>query len=955
MVRASARRTEQVVDDIGETAERANERASESTRKTGEETEKTEKKFKDYAEELAEVNKLLEKDSKNTTLLAQKKELLKKAVDDTADKFDDLCSRQEEINRAYSNGEIPDEEYRAFQRQIIATEQELDEYRRALAEVGEESVEVAEQTESKLGSAFGAVATGAAAAVTAVAGAAVGIGTAAVSSSDSLEKAAKKIISATGASADSLEDMEQVISDIYSDNFGEDFDDIANSVAKIKQNLGDMDNVRLVNVTESAYALLDVFEMGVDESSRAARAMEQNFNISAEKAYDYIAAGAQNGLDYSGELLDSISEYSVQFAKMGLSADDMFNIFAAGAESGAWNLDKIGDAVKEMSIRVIDGSDSTREGFEKAGLAADEMAAKFGEGGEAAREAFTETLQALISIDDPLERDAAGVAILGTMWEDLGADAVAALAGITDSAYDTADAMESIKDINYSSLSDALEGLKRQVEMLIEPLGDTLIEPVSQVIDELSKVADGAIPQMVESITPVIDGLIPLIAPLMELIASVLPDLVSMLAPIITLFGELVKTILPPLSEFISGELIPVIAEFVTELSEMLMPIITVLISELLPPILDIVSALLPLMSTATEIVRAVLPLISSLIAPLTALLSRGIVPIVEQLVLLINDILIPLIPLIEKTAYSLSDVLGSAVTLVTTIVEGVANAFENLRRTLGGIIDFIVGVFTGDWEKAWGGICDVFGGMWEQMKNSAELTINAIIDMINLFIEYFNHMFSSLDVELETLSHIELTENGAKATGGGGQGRRRNGSASYDPTEHYKQKDLEAKGRAETAAAENAAARAAESNSLPYVSAGNTYSPGNYSGGYSSSGSGGNFVSITSYIPTVWDSDQTAELKSLIGADMVGNSAAAHSIDALTSGGISPASAAESGETGLADVVNAITRLQRKVESIDATVNVVLKADDLAIGKASVRDINSMYKQSGKSPFDFD
>ena len=77
---------------------------------------------------------------------------------------------------------------------------------------------------------------------------------------------------------------------------------------------------------------------------------------------DLIAAGAQNGLDYSGELLDSISEYSVQFAKLGLDADDMFKIFQKGADTGAFNLDKVGDAVKELSIRVVDGSDTTAEG-----------------------------------------------------------------------------------------------------------------------------------------------------------------------------------------------------------------------------------------------------------------------------------------------------------------------------------------------------------------------------------------------------------------------------------------------------------------------------------------------------------------------------------------------------------------------------------------------------------------
>ena len=60
----------------------------------------------------------------------------------------------------------------------------------------------------------------------------------------------------------------------------------------------------------------------------------------------------------------------------------MFAIFQAGADSGAFNLDKIGDAVKELAIRVVDGSDSTKEGFQLLGLDADAMATKFAAGGD---------------------------------------------------------------------------------------------------------------------------------------------------------------------------------------------------------------------------------------------------------------------------------------------------------------------------------------------------------------------------------------------------------------------------------------------------------------------------------------------------------------------------------------------------------------------------------------------
>lgn len=166
---------------------------------------------------------------------------------------------------------------------------------------------------------------------------------------DGMDSAVNKIAAATNASAEDMAKLRNVIETIYADNFGESAEDIADSISKIKQNLGDLSDEELINVTESAYALQDVFDYGVEESSRAVKAMMKNFNISDVEAYDYIARGAQNGLDYSGELLDNISEYSVQFAKMGLSASDMFTIFENGAESGAWNLDKIGDSVKELA------------------------------------------------------------------------------------------------------------------------------------------------------------------------------------------------------------------------------------------------------------------------------------------------------------------------------------------------------------------------------------------------------------------------------------------------------------------------------------------------------------------------------------------------------------------------------------------------------------------------------
>lgn len=104
-----------------------------------------------------------------------------------------------------------------------------------------------------------------------------------------MDKGVRKIASATNASAEDMENLKDVIKEIYGDNFGESAEEIADSISKIKQNLGDLSDEELINITESAYALQDVFDYGIDESSRAVKAMMENFNVSAAEAYDYIA------------------------------------------------------------------------------------------------------------------------------------------------------------------------------------------------------------------------------------------------------------------------------------------------------------------------------------------------------------------------------------------------------------------------------------------------------------------------------------------------------------------------------------------------------------------------------------------------------------------------------------------------------------------------------------------
>lgn len=610
-----------------------------------------------------------------------------------------------------------------------------------------ESIHKTDKNAKGLAETFGkgvaAVGKWAAGITTAAAAGAAAVGTAAVKSADALDKSVKKTAAAVGATAEQVEKYKSVIQDVYGDNFGESFDDISDSISVITQNLGDMDAAPLKEITESAYALQDVFDMGVDETARAAKAMKENFGIAAEDAYNYIAKGAQDGLNYSGELIDSINEYSVQFAKLGFSADDMFKIFAQGAENGAWNLDKIGDAVKEFSIRAIDGSDSTREGFEAVGLNADKMSEKFAQGGDTAREAFQEVVQALAAMKDPIEQNTAGTDLFGTMWEDLGVDAVAAMGSITDGAYECAGAMDSIKDVNYSSLEDALGGLKRQLETMIQPLGDSLIPLVKDVVSRLSEAAKTVIPRLVKSVQPLLDNITPMIDPLLNLAEELLPQLVDMATPLIEIISELVQSLLPPLVEFISGDIMPILMEIVGWLSERLMPVVIKIIEKLLPPLLDILESLMPLVELALKLLDPVLDVIEALIDPIADILEL-LSPIVDVVVGLTESILeSPIVSgLLERTLGIITELLN-----------------DTLFPALEGVAQFLSGDFLGAAET-WG------GGFESTVRNVCEHIDEIFGTNLAEWYDGFNDFFMKVGSRLyETWNgdKIELVELNSK------------------------------------------------------------------------------------------------------------------------------------------------------------------------------------------------
>lgn len=350
-----------------------------------------------------------------------------------------------------------------------------------------------------------------------------------VQASDELRQSYNTLQTQTGATDEEMVGLEETLKEIYANNYGEDFNDIAESLARVQTQTG-LTGEELQSATENALLFRDTFGFDTQESIRTTDMLMKQFGLNADEAFNLIAQGSQAGLDKNGNLLDSINEYSVHFKQLGLDAEDMFNMFANGAEAGVFDIDKLGDAVKEFGIRVKDGSNTTVEAFELLGFNADEMQAKFAEGGETANQAFIEVTTALNNCDDEVVKNTAGVNLFGTMWEDMGAEAVEALTNVNGEISNTKDALGQIEEVKYDSLSEAVEGIRRNIVMGVIPAVEENLLPI---LINLANWVDEKMPY----IQAVIGGVTEVIIGIINILASVIGAFVKQVETEGTLFN----------------------------------------------------------------------------------------------------------------------------------------------------------------------------------------------------------------------------------------------------------------------------------------------------------------------------------------------------------------------------------------------------------------------------------
>lgn len=320
-----------------------------------------------------------------------------------------------------------------------------------------------------------------------------GMATEAMSSITELEDAANQMQASTGASANQMKNYKAALEGVYANNYGDSLESVAADMGKIKQYTNETDPSKLQEMTESAIAMSDVFDMDLSETIRGADSLVQNMGLDMETAFDYMAKGAQNGLDKSGELADNIAEYSQLWGQAGFSAQEMFTILQNGLDSGAYNLDKVNDFVKEFSISLADGRiEDNIGGFsEKTG----NLFYAWKQGRVTTKEVFNSVIDDLGTMTN--KQDA--LTLASTVWSALGEDnamsVITSLNKVNNTYDEVKGTMASIKDIKYDSLTNKWEELSRKFQMEIAvPVAEDFLPIAEAGLDALIDNMDLMVP-----------------------------------------------------------------------------------------------------------------------------------------------------------------------------------------------------------------------------------------------------------------------------------------------------------------------------------------------------------------------------------------------------------------------------------------------------------------------------
>lgn len=298
--------------------------------------------------------------------------------------------------------------------------------------------------------------------------------------------------------------------------------------------------------------------------------------------------------------------------------------------------------------------------------------------------------------------------------------------------------------------------LLEQLSPFIEDVADSLAPALINICEEVAPI----IVSMLEQIMPLIEELLPFIAQLIEQLAPLIVQIVEQLFPpllqiiqdLLPYFMQIIQAIMPLFSTLVEL-LMPVIEMFIQLASVLLnglLAALTPIIEDLATFLNDLLTPLIPIISELCDTIVGTLQPVFEQLSPVISQVFDALRPVLDLLGEMLETLIPALVPVIEWLAQIFSEVLGGA-------IKGVKKILEPLSGIFNGIVDFVKGVFSGNWEQAWNGVVNIFKNVFNLLPAFVENVINGIIWIINKLLEGVNWATSMVGWEIDPIPEVTL------------------------------------------------------------------------------------------------------------------------------------------------------------------------------------------------------
>jgi len=679
--------------------------------------------------ELREVDQALRLDPSNVTLLAQRNQILAEQVSNARDKLQTLQQAQEQVEQQFANGDIGAEQYRAFQRELVVTQRNLEglegqlhDSNEAMMNAGSAANDAGDALEgmaskgekiksvgdniSKVGEKL--------LPVTAAIGAA---GAASLAAFDEVDSGYDTIITKTGATGELLDGLTQSADKVFSEMPTE-MEDVGVAIGEVNTRFGSTGE-ELENLSKEFIRFANINGTDLNTAIDGVDSVMMKFNVDSSKASEVLGlltkVGQDTGLSMD-DLQNTLNTNGAVLKEMGLDLTESTNLLAQFEASGVDSTAALAGLKKAQQNATADGKtmqESLNGTIESIKSASNETEALqiatdlFGKKGAA--EMTQAIREGKFSVND-----------LSTSLSDY-------KGVVTDTFESTLDPPDQAK-IAFNNLKLTGAQLGATILNTVQPA----LMKLTEKLKSLTSWFKGLTESQKQTVLKVA-GVVAAIGPLLIVIGKV----VSTVSTLMTILPEVKAAMIAinavmvanPIGIIIAGigALIAIFAVLwnkcdwfreawisLWEKIEAAFGFFVDLFKFQIEVIKIVFEALKDFFSEKWEDVKAVFSAVGGWFKD-----TFG--------------------PIFSGAMDGIKSIFGA-------VKDYISNQWELIKSVFSGIISFVKDVFRGDWSAAWEDIKGIFKSIWDSFEEIAKKPLNAVIGLVNGLIDGINVMIDGLN-----------------------------------------------------------------------------------------------------------------------------------------------------------------------------------------------------------------